>query len=163
MIRFDVSTLTKAQLGASLTLSLDTGPQTLGELEIGFLRGTLHAIRVQGGVLVQGSVDAQIELDCVRCLETYVMSVTLGVEETFRLPEIPPTPDQPYAMASDGSVDLAPLLRELTWLAIPLKPVCRPDCNGLCPQCGTNLNYETCQCQDENIDPRWALLQDLLQ
>jgi len=162
MIRFGVSTLTKARLGTSLTLSLDTGPQTLGELEVGFLHGTLQATRVQGGVLIQGSVDTQLELDCVRCLNTYAMPVTIDVEETFRLPEVTPTPDQPYAMSSDGSIDLTPLLRELTWLAIPLKPVCRPDCNGLCPQCGTNLNYEACQCQDKTIDPRWALLQDLL-
>ena len=159
---FDVSTLTKARLGTSLTLSLDTGPQTLGELEIGFLRGTLQAIRVQEGVLIQGSADTQIELECVRCLEMYVLPVTLGIEETFRLPESTPVPDQPYAMSSDDSVDLAPLLRELMWLAIPLKPVCRQDCKGLCPQCGTNLSYDTCKCQDKDIDPRWAVLVDLL-
>ena len=162
MICFDVSTVTKARLGTSLALSLDTGPQTLGGLEIGFLRGTLQAIRVQGAVLIQGSADTQIELVCARCLETFLMPVTLGVEETFRLAEVTPTPDQPYVITSDGSVDLVPVLRELAWLAKPLKPVCRPDCKGLCPQCGTSLNCETCQCQDKGIDPRWALLQDLL-
>jgi len=162
MIRFDVSTLTKARLGTSLTLSLDTGPQTVGELEIRFLRGTLRAIRVQGGILVQGSVDTQLELSCVRCLEAYTMPVTLDVEEIFRLPDTSPIPDQPYAMTSDGAIDLTPLLRELTWIAIPLKPICRPDCKGLCPHCGANLNQGTCDCQKKEIDPRWALLQDLL-
>jgi len=162
MIRLDVSTLSKAGLGTSATLRLDVGSQTLGELEVDFLRGTLEALRVQGGILIQGTVEARLELECVRCLEVFSQSVLLDVEEIFRLADVGPTPDLPYAMDNDGRVDLAPLMRELTWIAIPLKPICRPDCRGLCPHCGANLNHEICHCQDEAIDPHWGPLQDLL-
>jgi len=162
MIRFDVSALTKARLGTSLTLQLNTGPQALTDLKVDFLRGVIQAIRVQGGLLIRGSIDSQLDLDCVRCLESFVVPVTLELEETFRLSGASPTSDAPYAVSGDGWIDLAPVLRELIWVSIPLKPVCNPDCRGLCPQCGANLNIESCTCQETQIDPRWALLKDLL-
>lgn len=162
MIRFDVSVLTGARLGASLALNVDTGPQHLADLEVGFLRGTVQVIRVQGGLFLQGTVESQLKLECVRCLEPFVFPVTLELEETFRLPGTGPRPDGSYAVSDDGWLDLAPLLREQAWVAIPMKPLCRPGCKGLCPQCGANLNLESCMCDRIRIDPRMALLKDLL-
>jgi uncharacterized protein len=162
MIRFDVSALIKARLGASLTLSVDTGPQSLTDLKVSFLRGVVQVIRVQGGVLVRGAVESQLGLECVRCLEPFVLPVILELEETFRLPGAGSRPDVSYAVGNDGRLDLAPLLREQAWVAIPMKPLCNPDCRGLCPQCGANLNLEPCTCKDVIVDPRLALLKDLL-
>jgi uncharacterized protein len=133
MIRFDVSALTKAPLGTSLTLNVDVGPQSLIDLELDFLRGTIQVVRVQGGLLVQGTVESRL----VR-------------------------PDGLYAVGDDGWLDLAPLLREQAWVAIPMKPLCRADCKGLCPQCGATLNLESCTCEAEKVDPRLAFLKDLL-
>jgi uncharacterized protein len=162
MIRFDVSTLIGARLGTSLTLDLDTGPQTLADLEVDFLRGALQVIRVQGGLLVQGTVESLLELTCVRCLEPFDLSLVLELEEIFRLPGAGRRPDGAYMVGDDGWLDLAPLLREQAWVAIPMKPLCRPDCEGLCPQCGANLNLESCTCDRTRIDPRLASLKDLL-
>jgi uncharacterized protein len=162
MIRFDVSTLTKARLGTSVTLDVETGPQCLTDLELDFIRGTVRAVRVQGGLLIRGTLESQLGLECVRCLESFVLSITLELEEMFRLPGTDPRPDAPYAVGDDGWLDLAPLLREQAWVAIPMKPLCRADCQGLCPQCGANLNLESCTCENEEIDPRLALLKDLL-
>lgn len=162
MIRFDVSTLIKARLGASLTLNVDTGPQRLTDLEVDFLRGTIQVVRVQGGLLVRGSLESQLGLECVRCLEPFATPIALELEEIFGLPGAGPRPDVPYVVSEGGWLDLTPLLREQAWLAIPIKPLCRPDCKGLCPQCGTNLNIESCTCDNTRIDPRLALLKDLL-
>jgi uncharacterized protein len=163
MIRFDVSLLTKARLGASLTLNVDTGPQSLTDLEVDFLRGTIRVVRVREGLLVQGIVKSQLCLECVRCLESFVLPITLELEEIFRLPGAGArSPDVPYAVGDDGWLDLAPLLREDAWVAIPMKPLCHADCKGLCPQCGANLNIESCTCESAGIDPRLALLKDLL-
>ena len=163
MIRFDVSVLTKARLGASLTLNVDTGPQSLTDLEVDFLRGTIRVVRVRGGLLVQGIVKSQLCLECVRCLESFVLPITLELEEIFRLPGAgASTPDASYTVGDDGWLDLAPLLREDAWVAIPMKPLCHADCKGLCPQCGANLNLESCTCESAGIDPRLALLKDLL-
>jgi uncharacterized protein len=62
----------------------------------------------------------------------------------------------------DDAIDLADLLREQFYLALPMKPLCRQDCRGLCPQCGTNLNTDTCQCQVRWEDPRLAGLKALI-
>jgi uncharacterized protein len=162
MIRFDVSVLAKARPGASLTLNVDTGPQSLTDLEVDFLRGTIRVVRVRGGLFVQGIVKSQLCLECVRCLESFVLPITLELEEIFRLPGAGLSPDVSYAVGDDGWLDLAPLLREYAWVAIPMKPLCHPDCKGLCPQCGANLNLESCTCESARIDPRLALLKDLL-
>ncbi len=162
MIRFDISSLVKARLGASLTLEIDSGPQELTDLQLNFVRGTLQAVRVQKGVLVRGTVKSELELECVRCLSSFVLPVTLEAEETFRLSGTKAKPEMPYAVGSDGWIDLAPLLREQAWLAIPMKPLCDPECKGWCVHCGANLNLEPCTCEEEKIDPRLAVLKDLL-
>jgi uncharacterized protein len=114
-------------------------------------------------LLVQGIVKSQLCLECVRCLESFVLPITLELEEIFRLPGAgASTPDVSYAVGDDGWLDLAPLLREDAWVAIPMKPLCHADCKGLCPQCGANLNLESCTCESAGIDPRLALLKDLL-
>jgi len=162
MVRFDVSALINARLGTSSTLNVDTGPQSLSDLEVEFFRGTIQVIRVQDSLLVQGTVESQLGLECVRCLEPFVLPITLELEETFRLPGASLRPEIVFAVSDDGGLDLTPLLREQSWLVIPMKPLCRPDCKGLCSQCGVNLNIESCACEDTKIDPRLALLKELL-
>lgn len=162
MVRFDVSSLIKTQPGTTLTWEISTGPRKLEDLEVGYLRGVVRVTRVQAGLLVQGTLESQLSLECVRCLEPFDLQVALELEETFRLPGTGFQPEMPYAVEESGWLDLAPLLREQGWLAIPMKPLCKPSCKGMCPHCGVNLNIESCTCQDSDIDPRLALLKELL-
>jgi len=163
MIRFDVSALVEARPGASLSLPVDTGPQCLDDIEVGFLRGAVEVTRVSSGLLLQGTVESQLHVECVRCLKPYDVLVALEVEETFRLPGSGPREGMPYAVSSSGWLDLGPLLRELSWLEMPLKPLCGPTCRGLCSRCGARLGLEACTCGEAEIDPRWAALRDLVQ
>ena len=162
MIRFDVSALVEARPGSAVTLRVDTGPCYLTDLEVGFLRGTIAVTRVDDGLLVQGAIESQLRVACVRCLESFDLPVTLELEETFRLPGSGPKPDLPDAVTSNGWLDLAPLLRELSWLEVPLKPICSAECGGLCPRCGANLSTDPCACESVEVDPRWAALKDLV-
>ncbi|MDY6877584.1 MAG: DUF177 domain-containing protein [Chloroflexota bacterium] len=162
MINFDVSVLTKARLGASLTLNVDTGSQGLTDLEVDFFHGTVQAIRVPDGLLVRGIVESQLRLECVRCLEPCALPITLELEEVFGLPGANQRQDGTYVVGDGGWLDLAPLLYEQSWAAIPMKPLCRANCKGLCPQCGANLNRESCMCESTQIDPRLVVLKDLL-
>ena len=170
MVCFDVSPLIPSRLGATFTLDVDAGYQRLvgvsteptEALELSFLRGSIQAIRVQQGVLVRGTLESQLTLECVRCLEPFTFPFTLELEEIFRLAEAEPIPEMPYSVSDNGWLDLTPLLREQSWLNIPLKPLCSPDCKGLCPQCGVNLNLESCACKDTRIDPRMAVLENFL-
>jgi uncharacterized protein len=60
-------------------------------------------------------------------------------------------------------LDLAHMLREQFYLAMPMRPLCREDCRGLCPQCGTNLNVDSCGCTRERHDPRFDGLRTLIE
>ena len=67
-----------------------------------------------------------------------------------------------YAIGDDGFIDLAPLVREMAVLETPIQPICRYDCQGLCIECGHNLNEGDCGCEPDPIDPRLSALQQLL-
>ncbi|HOC17310.1 MAG TPA: DUF177 domain-containing protein [Vicinamibacterales bacterium] len=110
-----------------------------------------------------GRVATRLSLDCSRCLEPF----EFPVDGTFDLLYVPHAEnaapgeeieveedDLGTAYYRDERIDLGQLLREQFYLAIPMKPLCRESCRGLCPQCGTNLNTGTCACTNSWTDPR---------
>lgn len=122
-----------------------------------------------------GTVTTTLELACSRCLEPF----TLPVNAAFDLRYWPQgtaadaaSDDDDEAAVDDDDVsmtfyrdeeiDLGALMREQFYLALPMKPLCRETCKGLCGQCGVNLNVETCQCQPQWDDPRLAGLKALI-
>jgi uncharacterized protein len=116
-----------------------------------------------------GTVKTELELACSRCLEPF----RLPVNATFDLRYLPASeastePDREVeendletSFYRDDQIDLNELLREQFYLALPMKPLCRDDCRGLCAQCGTNLNTGTCDCAPAWEDPRLAPLRNL--
>ncbi len=117
----------------------------------------------------QGNVDAKVELECARCLERFerqlsgpldfvACSRTAHEENTDRAID-----DEDYAFfdGSDLCVDISEVVRQAIVLAISMMPLCSDDCRGLCAQCGTNLNHETCDCRQETGDGRWEGLEKL--
>lgn len=116
-----------------------------------------------------GRVQTMLELPCSRCLEAF----TLAVDQTFDLryqPHAHNTGDGEREIEEDDlttafyeneEIDLGQLMREQFYLALPMKPLCRDDCKGLCPTCGTNWNTGTCGCKQEWEDPRLAALKAL--
>jgi uncharacterized protein len=115
---------------------------------------------------VVGRVRTELELPCSRCLEPF----RLPVDQAFDLRYYPQADasseaetevaeeDLETSFYRDEEIDLNQLLREQFYLALPMKPLCREDCKGLCAQCGTNLNTETCDCTPVWEDPRLAAL-----
>jgi len=125
------------------------------DIELDYLAGTLRLSRNSTGVLVQGKLETHILGECVRCLEPVTVPVALELEELF---SYPPSPETPYSIDDTGIMDLMPLLREEAILALPMGALCRPDCAGLCLECGQNLNEGPCDCESDDIDPRFAIL-----
>jgi uncharacterized protein len=118
---------------------------------------------------VKGHLGGDLEVMCSRCLEPFTMPVaaefdlgyvsrTENVGEGEREVE---EDDLGTAFYSDDQIDLEQLIVEQFQLAMPMKPLCSDDCKGLCPQCGTNLNMETCGCSRQWTDPRLAALKEL--
>lgn len=117
---------------------------------------------VVDGLLVRGTLTAPVRLACARCLTEREDEVRADVLELFAVPE---GLDDPAAEAGyeivDATVDLDTLLRDALAAAVPTRPLCRPDCAGLCAVCGADLNVAPCDGHPEQRDPRWSALADL--
>lgn len=122
-----------------------------------------------GRYRVAGHLTGELELTCSRCLETFMLPVATD----FDLRYVPRTEnvgegekeveedDLATAFYSDDQIDLGHLIVEQLQLAVPMKPLCDEACKGLCPQCGTNLNTGSCDCDPRWEDPRLAALRNL--
>jgi uncharacterized protein len=139
-------------------------PPSDGRLEAGLARVEgelgfdLVLEAIEGGVYVKGTIEGQYEAECSRCLEPIKASFRLPAAELYR-----PAGDaweEGYVVAAT-TIDLAPLVRDTVILSLPLTPLCREDCAGLCPRCGVNLNEGPHSCASEEGDPRWSALREL--
>jgi len=120
------------------------------------LAGSLES--VSGGIVVTATVTAPYVGVCRRCLSTATGSMEAQVVELIT---DDPDPDTGYVIEG-GKLDLLALAHDACILELPLAPICREDCAGLCPVCGANLNLEHCSCTLP-VDPRWAGLAHLYQ
>ena len=162
-MHFNVSRLLQEPWGSLRKYDLDEGPLLLGDdLKVDFLRGTLRLMHTNEGILVQGRLTTQVELECVRCLEPFTYQLSFRLAERFLPASAAALDEDSFPISDDNSVDLDEPIRETILLDLPMHAVCHPDCRGLCPQCGQNLNLGQCDCQKEEIDPRLAILKQLL-
>jgi len=124
-------------------------------------------------VRLVGRVKATLELDCSRCLEPFPVQIDAPVDVLFLPADAvasKPSDDDELEVKDDDlnvsfykddQIDLGDVIREQFYLALPMKPLCTPDCRGLCPVCGINRNRETCSCKTEWVDPRLEPLRKL--
>jgi uncharacterized protein len=95
--------------------------------------------------------------------------LTLNIEEEFSPTTdvvsgaVLPLPEEPgsFTINEHHVLDLAEAVRQYALLTLPMKPLCREDCAGLCSSCGHNLNQGPCDCQPQIVDPRWSKLKEL--
>ncbi len=173
-MRYNVSQLLKSPTGTTRHYKIH---DEIGELDpaispFSTLDGEITMIRTTAGILVRGDLYTTVELSCSRCLELFAMPVRFTVEEEFH-PSIdiltgakmPQTEEDEPATLIDAHhmLDLSEVVRQNLLLALPMYPVCRSKCRGLCPHCGQNWNEAPCDCTLEEIDPRLAVLRDLLE
>ena len=119
-------------------------------------------------IRIVGRLDAAMEVSCARCLDPVQYPVNRGFDLLYRPLGVDRRAEEVSISEADTEIGyyegegllLEDVLREQVLLASPVKLICREDCKGLCPQCGTNLNVETCNCQQPG-DPRWAALSEL--
>lgn len=134
------------------------------------LAGPVNFTRTPDGILATGKFRVRVDLECVRCLRNFVSEVGVELEEEFRptvdvvsgksLP-IPDGWERANLIDASHTIDLTEVLRQNLLVALPTYPHCRPDCAGLCPQCGKDLNEGPCDCTPP-LDPRLSVLASLL-
>lgn len=148
---------------------------------LGPVRFTGSLTRAGDRFHLRGRIQATLQLSCGRCLNPFPKTVDTTVDLTY-VPDRPPAgtaakdkgpggaeeevelqdEDLNTAYYHDHVLDLAEMLREQFYLALPMQPLCRPDCQGLCPSCGIDRNVDTCQCHTDWVDPRLSGLKALV-
>ena len=133
------------------------------------VRGNIDVLRTDRGVLVGGDFTMRLAATCSRCLEPVEMTVGWHMEEEFfAIVDInsgaarpAPEDESAFTLSANHELDLTEAVRQYAALAVPLKPLCRDDCAGLCPVCGQSRNSGACTCPPAVADPRWAKLATL--
>ncbi|OEF98553.1 YceD family protein [Desulfuribacillus alkaliarsenatis] len=116
---------------------------------------------------VSGSVKTTIGLICGNCLQDLQVNVNSTLDEIFVLAEMTDfesgaieESDDKFNYIAGQVIDLKPFIKQEILLSLPMKPLCKEVCKGLCPKCGVNRNIESCDCNTQRIDPRLADLAD---
>lgn len=131
--------------------------------------GHAKLIRTDRGIIVKASLTGEMKIACSRCLAEFSWPLKLDFQEEYlqtidmvsggkiSLPE-----DQGnFVIDARHTIDLSEAVRQYALLSVPIKPLCREKCAGLCPECGHNLNEGACRCPSAQVDPRWAPLLEL--
>ncbi len=160
-LRLNVGFLLHQGVGTNRSFGFDHPSVQIGDLHAANLRGSVRFSRTAQGLYAQGDLQAETGLDCVRCLEAFSQRLTIRIDELFVYPP-GQSPDPLLTIPETGILDLNPLIREYLVLDVPLRPVCRPDCKGLCPECGNNLNLAPCVHPVAEVDPRLSGLKSLI-
>jgi uncharacterized protein len=159
-MQINVAQLLKEPTGASRTVEVDS-TLALDQGDLSRVQGRAELLRVSSGILVRGEFTTACHLVCSRCLKPFSQMLRFRTEEEFS-PSIDIASGEALPLTEDPSgfriddhhvLDLTELIRQHTLLAAPMKPLCQPDCAGLCPHCGANLNRQRCRCSDDAVTP----------
>lgn len=116
-----------------------------------------------------GEAAVKVEVECSRCLELFDMELIGELNFVVKSEQGKPvlssdaSEEVIYVKSHEPVVELNEPIRQALLLSVPIKPVCNPECKGLCPSCGVNLNEENCDCTGKEIDERWEGLRDLIE
>ena len=144
--------------------SLDREPL----LEVSPVRFAGEVSSIEAGFALTGELSWGGKLECSRCLAAY----PFAADENFSLVLYKREPGEPAERQLDRDdldvyffeepeLSVRPIVEERIQMAVPMKPLCKEDCLGLCPTCGEDLNQGNCECREETIDPRWEALSKL--
>ena len=173
-MQFNVSPLLKEPTGSTRNFDLDEaapaprstfGIDTIWDRSSGMeLRGQVTMLRTDGGVWVTAGVACTVVCSCSLCLASHPRTIELAIDEEFypsgsRARE--DDADESQFISPDNILDLVPTVQQYAALGIPMKPVCRDNCAGMCQSCGANFNLTGCACPTRVADARWGPLLDL--
>ncbi len=134
------------------------------------VEGTVTLINTGGTMLADVDIHTKARMECCRCLRKHDVDIDIHVNENVIMEELdqpqsyyPQGEEQlPIPIVNDKDIDFSELIRQLLSLHLLPRSLCKPDCEGLCPKCGQNLNESTCSCEEADVDPRLAPLADML-
>jgi uncharacterized protein len=165
-MEINVSQQLKAHIGNVREYEVSDVADILGTGISVLVEGKVKLTRTNRGILVNGTMHTKVPTECSRCLKTFDFPLSFNIEEEY-FPVIDVNsgvfveiPDEPGSFTIDEHhiLDLSEAIRQNALLTIPMKPLCRDDCAGLCTNCGKDLNEGQCECGKEAVDQRWSKL-----
>jgi uncharacterized protein len=171
-MQFNVAQLLKEGVGSRRSYSLDETFEALPETGTTRVRGEITLTCIDKGIWVSGSIETNASSLCGRCLtlaeypvrfrvdEEYLSMVEIDSGAPIRVPELE-VKEGAFTLDSHHTLDLAEAVRQYVIINLPMKPLCRQNCAGLCFTCGANLNDHPCDCST-STGSRWSPLLDLL-
>jgi len=161
-LRINVGFILHEEVGYNYEFLFDIPHAILGsDLELRDLSGTLSVGRTTQGLLLAGDFQAHTGLTCVRCLSAFSQKLTCRLTEVYAIDDRSVT-ESGLLVPEDAHLDLEPLVRDYALLEIPMSPICRQECRGLCVVCGQDLNIEDCGHRPDASSSPFAALQDFI-
>ena len=166
---FNVATLLQEPVGSRRRAMLDGEPMASpADHWTAEVSGDVDMLRTVRGVLVRATVHCAPVLECARCLDHFASELELTIAEEF-VPLVDILTGERVQASEDDDLridalhvlDLSEAVRQYEQAALPLQPICRPGCAGLCPECGTNRNEQRCDCADGTASGPFAALAGL--
>jgi uncharacterized protein len=166
-VQFNVATLLQEPVGSTRELTVEGEASVPSHGYVTQVTGKVRLMRTQRGVLVRAQLAVQPTLECARCLDPFSLPLDLRIDEEF-VPERDPLtgeaveadPDE-FRIDERNHLDLSEAVRQYEQAALPIQPVCRDTCAGLCPVCGQNRNLRPCDCVEPEAQPAWSSLSSL--
>jgi uncharacterized protein len=165
---FNVSGLVQEGIGATRRYDLE-GELRREDGELERVAGEVEFLRTRAGVLVRAHLNLVEPEVCSRCLEPLEEKVPIEFEEEFQAtvdvhtghPVSEKPSEDAFLIDAQHTLDLTEAIRQYREASATMQPLCRPDCRGLCPDCGRDLNTGDCNCGQDAMDGRWAALSGL--
>ena len=167
---FNVSRLMKEPSGSRRSFKVND-ELSVEAAEAHRVTGTANLLRTDAGIWVSAALDSEAPCTCSRCLRECTQHIHMAIEEEFL-----PLADSETGtregglddsvgssgIDQDNILDLSEAVRQYYSLNMPMKPVCRDDCKGMCLTCGADLNNSPCQCDNSSRDMAWGRLLELV-
>ena len=168
-MQVNVAQLLRASIGSVKDCEIEQVIDITGDGVNSLVQGKVRLMRTNRSILAKGELATGVELTCSRCLGLFKYPLKMNLEEEYYPTADVDTgaplavPDEPgsFTIGENHILDLTEAVRQYALLAIPMKPLCKENCAGLCTICGQNLNQGPCGCPVKSADPRWAELSKL--
>ncbi|HUV05881.1 MAG TPA: DUF177 domain-containing protein [Armatimonadota bacterium] len=169
-MKLDLSEIARSP-GMHATQEVDEPcPEDLGLACASPVSGKVEISNTASLLLVEGEIATEVKLECSRCLTDFALPVETTIQEQFRLVKVgdaasvlPMDEEDASTEVIDNNVlNVGELIRQSLLLVLPIQPLCRPDCQGLCPTCGENLNVRKCACPPAEPESPFKALAGLL-
>ena len=162
--QYNVSTLLEEPVGATREFEVDDGVlMDEGAPRHQRIAGHATLMRTKHGVLATARLQGVQSDRCSRCLQALDIPLEIDIEEEFLTGggQSNQAAREAFRIDANHTLDLEEAVRQYWTSALPMQAVCRPDCRGLCPHCGQDLNERACSCAPEE-DERWSALRQLV-